>query len=52
VSRSLLAAARDDGCELLVAGGYGRPRLYELVLGGATRGFVNAEGLPHILLAH
>lgn len=49
---SLLAAARASGCQLLVAGGYGRPRFYELMLGGATQAFVNAEGAPHILLAH
>lgn len=49
---SLLTAARKNGCQLLVAGGYGRPRLYELVLGGATQAFVKAEGSPHILLAH
>lgn len=49
---SLLAAARKNGCQLLVAGGYGRPRLYELMLGGATQVFVKAEGSPHILLAH
>ena len=52
VPHSLLDAARSQGCELLVAGGYGRPRLYELVLGGATRAFVNAEGAPDIFLSH
>lgn len=52
VPRSLLDAARSQGCEILIAGGYGRPRLYELVLGGATRAFVNAEGAPDIFLSH
>jgi nucleotide-binding universal stress UspA family protein len=52
IAKSLLAAAQDEKCELLVAGGYGRPRLYELALGGTTRALVNAEGSPHLLLAH
>jgi nucleotide-binding universal stress UspA family protein len=52
VAPSLLAAARAEGCELLVAGAYGRPRLYELVLGGTTRALADAAGPPHVLLAH
>lgn len=52
VPASLIAAARKNGCQLLVGGGYGRPRLYELVLGGATQALVKAEGAPHVLLAH
>jgi nucleotide-binding universal stress UspA family protein len=52
VAPSLLAAARADQCELLVAGAYGRPRLYELVLGGTTRALTDAVEPPHVLLAH
>ncbi len=52
VAPSLLAAAQEESCDLLVAGGYGRPRLYELVLGGTTRSLVQAEDGPHLLLAH
>jgi nucleotide-binding universal stress UspA family protein len=52
VAASLLAAARADQSELLVAGAYGRPRLYEMVLGGTTRALVNAPDAPHVLLAH
>lgn len=52
VAPSLLAGAQSEQCELLVAGGYGRPRLYELALGGTTRTLVNAEGAPHLFLAH
>lgn len=52
VAASLLTAARQAGCGLLVAGGYGRPRLFEFVLGGATRSLVRAEGAPNLLLAH
>jgi hypothetical protein len=35
-----------------VAGGYGRPRLFELVLGGTSRALVAAAEAPHILFAH
>jgi nucleotide-binding universal stress UspA family protein len=52
VAASLLSAAREAGCGVLVAGGYGRPRLFEFVLGGATRSLVRAEGPPSLLLAH
>jgi nucleotide-binding universal stress UspA family protein len=48
---SFIDAARSGACELLVAGGYSRSGLYELVLGGAAREFVNADGLPHVLFA-
>jgi nucleotide-binding universal stress UspA family protein len=52
VAQSLAAAARREGCDVLVAGAYGRPRLYELVLGGTTRSLVRSEAGPHVLLAH
>lgn len=52
VAESLLAAARADKCEVLVAGAYGRPRLFEMVLGGTTRALVHANGGPNVLLAH
>jgi nucleotide-binding universal stress UspA family protein len=52
VAQSLLEAARADKCGVLIAGGYGRPRMFELVLGGTTRELVRAESTPHILLAH
>lgn len=52
VAGSLLAEATNAGAEVIVAGGYGRPRLYELVLGGATRGFLAAERGPNLFLAH
>lgn len=34
---------------VLVAGGYGRPRLRELVLGGTTRGLLHQAALPVFL---
>lgn len=52
VAMALLAAAREADCGVLIAGGYGRPRLFELVLGGATRTLVDAAGRPHLLVAH
>ncbi|MBL8552558.1 MAG: universal stress protein [Hyphomonadaceae bacterium] len=52
VAASLLDAAMAAEASLLVAGAYGRPRVFELVLGGTTRALVNAEGGPHLLLAH
>lgn len=52
VAESLLAAAKAEKCELLVAGAYGRPRLFEMVLGGTTRALVEAESGPNLLLAH
>jgi nucleotide-binding universal stress UspA family protein len=52
VAAALMAGARRADCGLLVAGGYGRPRFLELALGGTTRALVNAEGRPHLILAH
>lgn len=52
VADSLLSAARAEKCELLVAGAYGRPRLFEMVLGGTTRSLVQTAGGPNLLLSH
>lgn len=52
VAQSLLRGARDARCSTLVAGAYGRPRLYELALGGTTRALVHAKDRLHLLLAH
>jgi nucleotide-binding universal stress UspA family protein len=52
IAASLLNAARAKQCGLLVAGGYGRPRVVELVLGGTTRALVSEPGGPYLLLAH
>ncbi|MGE3143846.1 MAG: universal stress protein [Hyphomonadaceae bacterium] len=52
VAQSLLDAAARECCDLIVAGAYGRPRLYEWALGGTTRTLVQAENAPHRLLAH
>jgi nucleotide-binding universal stress UspA family protein len=52
VADSLLSAAQAEKCELLVSGAYGRPRLFEMVLGGTTRSLVQAPGGPNLLLSH
>lgn len=51
VGAALLHAANEAGADLLVMGGYGRSRLRELVLGGATRHVLTHAQLP-VLLAH
>lgn len=52
VAKALLRGAHEQRCGLLVAGAYGRSRLYELALGGTTRALVNAQDRLHLLLAH
>lgn len=52
VAASLIEGARAAQCDTLVVGAYGRPRLYELVLGGTTRALVHAADAPHLLMAH
>lgn len=52
VAASLLEGARADKCWLIVAGGYGRPRMFQMVLGGTTQALVTAAGGPDVLLAH
>lgn len=47
----LLAAARDQGADLLVMGGYGKSPLREMLFGGATRQVVGTSLLP-LLLSH
>ena len=51
IAETLLSYAADAGADLLVMGGYGRSRLREFVLGGATRGILEAMTLP-VLMAH
>ena len=42
---ALVRAAKEEGAWLFVAGAFGHPRLQEYVFGGATRTFLNSEGL-------
>lgn len=47
----LLSRASDLGADLLVMGAYGRPRLRELILGGATHDILRHMTLP-VLMSH
>jgi nucleotide-binding universal stress UspA family protein len=47
----LLNRAADLGADLIVAGGYGRSRMRELVLGGVTRDLLRRMTVP-VLMAH
>jgi nucleotide-binding universal stress UspA family protein len=51
VGNTLLACARDHGCDLLVMGCYGHSRLRELVLGGASRHVLAHTTIP-VLMSH
>jgi nucleotide-binding universal stress UspA family protein len=51
VGARLLSAARDEGADMLVMGGYGKAPWREMLLGGATRHVV-AAGLLPILICH
>jgi nucleotide-binding universal stress UspA family protein len=48
---ALVRGAKAVGAEILVAGAFGHPRLQEYVFGGATRTFLNSEGLS-LFLSH
>ena len=48
---ALVRGAKAASAEILVAGAFGHPRLQEYVFGGATRTFLNAEGLS-LFLSH
>lgn len=47
----LLAAATENGCDLIVMGGYGHSRLRQLVFGGVTRHVLRNVTVP-VLMAH
>lgn len=51
VAYAVLDHARHAGAELIVAGGYGRSRFREAMLGGATRELLQTAHLP-VLFAH
>ena len=51
VSGAILSHAADCGADFMVMGGYGHSRLREFVLGGTTRGILQAMTLP-VLMAH
>lgn len=51
VADALLNFVSDNGVDLVVMGGYGHSRMREFVLGGATRGMLQAMTVP-VLMAH
>jgi nucleotide-binding universal stress UspA family protein len=51
VASAILSHAADTSADLIVMGGYGHSRLREFVLGGATRGILQAMTVP-ILMSH
>ena len=51
VANTILSYAADFGADFLVMGGYGHSRLREFVLGGATRGLLEAMTVP-VLMSH
>ena len=50
VAEVLLETAADDGCDLLVAGGYGHSRLMESVFGGVTAHIVSHPKIPVFMM--
>ncbi len=51
VTESLLSHAADIDADLVVMGGYGHPRAWELVLGGVTRSMLQTMTVP-VLMSH
>jgi nucleotide-binding universal stress UspA family protein len=51
VGNQLLSRAADLDVDLVVMGGYGRPRMQELILGGATRTVLKSMTVP-VLMSH
>ena len=51
VAEALRACVADEGCDLLVMGGYGHSRLYEIITGGTTRRILRTMNVP-VLLSH
>ena len=51
VPSTMLSYAADASADMIVIGGYGHSRLREFVLGGATRGLLEAMTVP-VLMSH
>lgn len=51
VAEALLSHAADMQADFIVMGGYGRSRLWELVLGGVTRTMLETMTVP-VLMSH
>jgi nucleotide-binding universal stress UspA family protein len=52
MSKVLMRSAVELGCDMLVMGAYGHSRFREMVLGGVTRGVLDAPADLPILMAH
>jgi nucleotide-binding universal stress UspA family protein len=48
---ALVAAAKDQGADILVVGAYSRSRLREVILGGVTREILSSPAMP-VLISH
>jgi nucleotide-binding universal stress UspA family protein len=51
IAETLQLAALEMGADLLIAGAYGHPKLWEKFLGGVTRNLLEHMRLP-IMLSH
>ena len=51
IAELLLSHAADTNADLIVMGGYGHSRAYELVLGGVTRTMLASMTVP-VLMSH
>ena len=51
VAEALTAAAKRDGCDMIVMGGFGHSRLRQSLFGGVTSDLIDSPPLP-LLLAH
>jgi nucleotide-binding universal stress UspA family protein len=51
IANTLQAKAREIGADLLVAGAFGHPKLWEKLLGGVTRDLLDAMSFP-IFMSH
>jgi nucleotide-binding universal stress UspA family protein len=51
VAEALLSHAADSGADLIIMGGYGHSRAWELVLGGVTRTLMRSMTVP-VLFSH
>ncbi len=49
VPNTILSQAADSGAQFMVMGGFGHSRLREFVLGGATRGILDAMTVPTLM---
>jgi nucleotide-binding universal stress UspA family protein len=49
IQPTILSIAADDGLDLIVMGGYGHSRFQERILGGVTRGMLQAMTVPTLM---